>query len=104
MDNPHDGIVIVSMSNLFHIFDKERAAETKIPKITKHVTGKLKRANKTINNIITDPSHAETVFTEVSEKSHKKDDKYIIKKKGTCCDYFFNLVLICVLFIFLWQC
>ena len=33
MENPHDGIVIVSMSNLFHIFDKERITETKILKI-----------------------------------------------------------------------
>ena len=104
MDNPHDGIVIVSMSNLFHIFDKERAAETKILKITKRTTGKLKRANKTINNIITDPSHVETVFTEASEKSPKKDEKYNIKKKRTCCDYFFNLVLICFLMIFLNGC
>ena len=80
MENPHDGIVIVSMSNLFHIFDKERAAETKILKITKRISGKLKRANKTINNIITDPSHVETVFTEASEKSPKKDEKYIINK------------------------
>ena len=104
MENPHDGIVIVSMSNLFHIFDKERAAETKILKITKRTTGKLKRANKTINNIITDPSHVETVFTEASEKSPKKDEKYNIKKKRTCCDYFFNLVLICFLMIFLNGC
>ena len=104
MDNPHDGIVIVSMSNLFHIFDKERAAETKILKITKRTSGKLKRANKTINNIITDPSHVETVFTEASEKSPKKDEKYNIKKKRTCCDYFFNLVLICFLMIFLNGC
>ena len=104
MDNPHDGIVIVSMSNLFHIFDKERAAETKILKIAKRTTGKLKRANKTINNIITDPSHVETVFTEASEKSPKKDEKYIINKKRTCCDYFFNLVLICFLMIFLNGC
>ena len=104
MDNPHDGIVIVSMSNLFHIFDKERAAETKILKIAKRTTGKLKRANKTINNIITDPSHVETVFTEASEKSPKKDEKYNIKKKRTCCDYFFNLVLICFLMIFLNGC
>ena len=104
MENPHDGIVIVSMSNLFHIFDKERAAETKILKITKRTTGKLKRANKTINNIITDPSHVETVFTEASEKSPKKDEKYIINKKRTCCDYFFNLVLICFLMIFLNGC
>ena len=104
MDNPHDGIVIVSMSNLFHIFDKERAAETKILKITKRTSGKLKRANKTLNNIITDPSHVETVFTEASEKSPKKDEKYNIKKKRTCCDYFFNLVLICFLMIFLNGC
>ena len=104
MENPHDGIVIVSMSNLFHIFDKERAAETKILKITKRTTGKLKRANKTINNIITDPSHVESVFTEASEKSPKKDEKYNIKKKRTCCDYFFNLVLICFLMIFLNGC
>ena len=104
MENPHDGIVIVSMSNLFHIFDKERAAETKILKIAKRTTGKLKRANKTINNIITDPSHVETVFTEASEKSPKKDEKYNIKKKRTCCDYFFNLVLICFLMIFLNGC
>ena len=104
MDNPHDGIVIVSMSNLFHIFDKERAAETKILKITKRTSGKLKRANKTLNNIITDPSHVETVFTEASEKSPKKDEKYIINKKRTCCDYFFNLVLICFLMIFLNGC
>ena len=104
MENPHDGIVIVSMSNLFHIFDKERAAETKILKISKRTTGKLKRANKTINNIITDPSHVETVFTEASEKSPKKDEKYNIKKKRTCCDYFFNLVLICFLMIFLNGC
>ena len=104
MENPHDGIVIVSMSNLFHIFDKERAAETKILKITKRTSGKLKRANKTLNNIITDPSHVETVFTEASEKSPKKDEKYNIKKKRTCCDYFFNLVLICFLMIFLNGC
>ena len=104
MENPHDGIVIVSMSNLFHIFDKERAAETKILKITKRTSGKLKRANKTLNNIITDPSHVETVFTEASEKSPKKDEKYIINKKRTCCDYFFNLVLICFLMIFLNGC
>jgi len=104
MDNPHDGIVIVSMSNLFHIFDKERSAETKILKINKQVSGKLKRTNKTMNNLITEPSHVETAFTEASEKIPKKDEKYIIKRKRTCCDYFFHLVLICFLMIFLNGC
>ena len=104
MDNSNDGIVIVSMSNLFHIFDKERAEETKILKISKQIPMKLKRANKTFNNLITEPSHFDTAFTEASEKSPKKEDKYSIKRKGTCCDYFFNLALLCFLMIFLNGC
>ena len=104
MDNPHDGIVIVSMSNLFHIFDKERSAETRIPKVSKPVPQKLKRANKTLNNLITEPSHIDTAFTETTERSPKKEDKYTIKRKSTCCDYFFNLVLICFLMFFLNGC
>ena len=65
MENPHDGIVIVSMSNLFHIFDKERTAETKKLKINNQAQGKFKKANKPL---ITEPSHVETAFTETSEK------------------------------------
>ena len=104
MDNPHEGIVIVSMSNLFHIFDKERVTETKILKINKQVSGKIKKINKTNNNLITEPSHGDTAFTEISERNPKKEDKYEIKKKKTCCDYFFNLVLICFLMLFLNGC
>ena len=101
MENPHDGIVIVSMSNLFHIFDKERTAETKKLKINNQAQGKFKKANKPL---ITEPSHVETAFTEASEKIGKKEDKYIIKRKKACCDYFFNLVFICFLMIFLNGC
>ena len=104
MDNPHDGIVIVSMSNLFHIFDKERITETKILKINKQISGKIKRANKTGINLITEASHFDTAFTDISEKSPKKEDKFTIQKKKICCDYFFNLVLICFFMIFLNGC
>ena len=104
MDNPHDGIVIVSMSNLFHIFDKERVTETKILKINKQISGKIKRTNKTNTNLITEASHFDTAFTDISEKSPKKEDKFTIQKKKICCDYFFNLVLICFLMIFLNGC
>ena len=105
MDNMHEGIVIVSMSNLFHIFDKERAAESKVFKMAKQPSVKLKKLITKPNfNLISEPSHTDIAFTETSEKSPKKEDRYIIKKKSTCCDYFFNLVLICVLMIFLNGC
>ena len=103
MDNPYDGIVIVSMSNLFHIFDKERVTEKKVFKISRQISGKIKRFNRTNNNLITEASHVETAFTEVSEKT-KKEDKLNTIRKRVCCDYFFNLVLICFLMIFLNGC
>ena len=99
MNNPHDGIVIVSMSNLFHIFDKERAVDIKSSKIVKQLSGKLRKTNKQSNNIFTEASHVETGFTESSEKMK---DNY--NKKRKVCDYFFNLVLICFLMIFLNGC
>lgn len=104
MDNSHEGIVIVSMSNLFHIFDKERAAEIKILKPSKLASNKVKKPIRINNNLITEPSHGESPFTEVSEKIPKKEDKYIIKRKRICCDYFFNLVIICILMLFLNGC
>ena len=50
MDSSQEGIVIVSMSNLFHIFDKERTAEIKKPKpnpnLNKAITVASKKGNK----------------------------------------------------------
>ena len=100
MNNRHDGIVIVSMSNLFHIFDKERSVETKTFKISKQYSVKLRKSFKHSNNLNTEASHHETAFTDGSEKMQ---DKYN-KKRRVCCDYFFNLVLICFLMIFLNGC
>ena len=107
MDNFSDGIVIVSMSNLFHIFDKERTLETKIYKLNKSRTVAYRRANKTINNnIITESSHDDKNqnLSESSEKSQKKEEQYTVIKKRSCCDYFFNLTLVCFLMIFLNGC
>ena len=108
MDSSQEGIVIVSMSNLFHIFDKERTAEIKKPKpnpnLNKAITVASKKGNKNLNsNLITDYSHEDKYYSghsESSEKSPKKEDQYIIKRKRSCCDYFFNLALICFLIIF----
>ena len=109
MDNFQEGIVIVSMSNLFHIFDKERTAETKKTKLNKATTSATKRGNKTLNNnLITEYSHNDekyhTGHSESSEKSPKKEDQYSVTKKRSCCDYFFNLALLCFLMIFLNGC
>ena len=108
MDNLIEGIVIVSMSNLFHIFDKERTIETKKYKISKAATVMNKRINKVFNNnLVTDSSHNEErnqAFSDSSEKSPKKEEQYTIKKKRFFFDYFFNLVLICFLMIFLNGC
>ena len=54
MNNPHDGIVIVSMSNLFHIFDKERSVETKSFKFVKQTSSKLRKSFKPSNNLNTE--------------------------------------------------
>ena len=108
MDNSKEGIVIVSMSNLFHIFDKERTLETKKFKLNKAITVISKRGNKGINNnIITDYSHNDDkypIISEGSEKSPKKEEPYTIIKKRSCCDYFFNLVLLSFLMLLLNGC
>ena len=100
MNNPHDGIVIVSMSNLFHIFDKERSVETKSFKFVKQTSSKLRKSFKPSNNLNTEASIYETAYTEASERIQDKSNK----KRKVCCDYFFNLVLICFLMIFLNGC
>ena len=108
MDNFFDGIVIVSMSNLFHIFDKERTLEKKIYKINKSGTITNKRLNKSYNNyLITESSHNDDktqTTSESSEKSPKREEAYTLIKKRSCCDYFFNLTLVCFLMIFLNGC
>ena len=107
MDNSLEGIVIVSMSNLFHIFDKERTIEIKKFKLNKAVTTIGKRGNKSINNYLITETHNEdkyNAFSESSEKSPKRDETYTIKKKRSYCDYFFNLVLLSFLMIFLNSC
>lgn len=109
MDNSQEGIVIVSMSNLFHIFDKERTMETKIYKLNKAISVVNRRGNRGLNsNLITEYSHNEEKYhpaiSESSEKSPKKEEQYIIKKKRSCCDYFFNLVLLSFFIILLNGC
>ena len=108
MDNFFDGIVIVSMSNLFHIFDKERTIEKKIYKINKLGTITNKRIKKNYSNyLITESSHNDDktqTMSESSEKSPKREEAYTLIKKRSCCDYFFNLALVCFLMIFLNGC
>ena len=108
MDNSKEGIIIVSMSNLFHIFDKERTIETKRYKLNKATTVANKRINKGINNnLLTEYSHNDDkypIISEGSEKSQKKEEQYLLKRKRSCCDYFFNLVLLSFFIIFLNSC
>ena len=93
MDSSQEGIVIVSMSNLFHIFDKERTAEIKKlkpnPNLNKAITEASKKGNKSLNtNLITDYSHEDKYYSghsESSEKSPKKEDQYIIKSQRIRC-------------------
>ena len=108
MDNLKEGIIIVSMSNLFHIFDKERTIETKRYKLSKATTVANKRLNRGLtNNLITEYSLNEDrypIISEGSEKSPKKEEQYLLKRKRSCCDYFFNLVILCFFIIFLNSC
>ena len=108
MDNSKEGIVIVSMSNLFHIFDKERTIEIKKYKLNKAITTISKRGHKSLNNnLITDHSHNDDknpIVSESSDKSPKKEEGYTVTKKRSCCDYFFNLVLLCFLMLLLNSC
>ena len=80
MDSSQEGIVIVSMSNLFHIFDKERTAEIKKPKpnpnLSKAITVASKKGNKNLNtNLITDYSHEDKYYSGHSESSEKAQKK-----------------------------
>ena len=108
MDNSKEGIVIVSMSNLFHIFDKERTIEIKKYKLNKAITTISKRGYKGLNNnLITEHSHNDDknpIISESSDKSQKKEEGYTITKKRNCCDYFFNLVLLSFLMLLLNGC
>ena len=85
MDNSKEGIVIVSMSNLFHIFDKERTIEIKKYKLNKAITTISKRGYKGLNNnLITEHSHNDDknpIISESSDKSQKKEEGYTITKK-----------------------
>lgn len=120
MDKSLDGIVIVSMSNLFHIFDKERATTIRKKKVVKDFFGFNKKATRGGPGIgqsllqqthtddqavpcITNPNYPEKV-EKIEKTSNKKEEYYEKTKKSSYCDYFFNLVLICFIAIFLNWC
>ena len=108
MDSFQEGIVIVSMSNLFHILDKERTNETKIFKMnSRKTTLENRRVRKLTNTLYNDFSHTEDKYyanTETSERSLKRVEQYIIKNKKSFCDYFFKLVLLCFILLLLNEC
>ena len=106
MENNFDklqGVVIVSISNLFHIFDKIRNPEQK--KVNKTITSKYTELKKITNsklNSSEDPmkgiNELKPINTEQNQrnlndkssleiKNKKENEKYI-------CDYFSNLVIV----------
>ena len=101
------GYVIVSMSNLFHIFDKERIAEKEVLKEPQNQKDEQKKIKETKTNDLIEDQISEHRLIDKNEKqlnqtremksfqtdNTKNSKPEGIKKNSSCCDYFFNLVL-----------
>lgn len=98
------GYVIVSMSNLFHIFDKERVAEKEVLKEPQNEQKKIRetKTNELIEDQISEHRLIEKNENKLNQtremKSFQTDNTKnskpeVIKKHSSYCDYFFNLVL-----------
>ena len=104
------GVVIVSISNLFHIFDKIRNPEQN--KFNKRISFKNTESKKNINsklNSSEDPikgiNEIKPVNTEQNQRNLNDKNSLEIKNKNEnekyICDYFSNLVIIlCSILVF----
>ena len=107
LKRPERGYVIVSMSNLFHIFDKERITEKLSSKEPSKDEPRKLKETKTNDQLLEDAASEHRLMDKTDAKLNKttnemksiqtdatKSSKQDIgKKHSSCCDYFFNLVL-----------